>query len=90
MEQRVERILPIKFSFFLNQKSIIQIQQQAMDLQKATVHMMKREEAGAVLMRMRWGPGDIIMIQMQSIQSTMEMFGGGSAPRAMIVVVRPE
>ena len=49
--------------------------------------MMKREEAGAVPMRMRWVHTDL-MIWMQSIQSTMEIFGGTSVRRAMIVIVR--
>ena len=52
------------------------------------IHTMKREEADAVPMRMRWGHGDI-MIRMQSIQSTMEIFAGGSA-RRVLVVLRPE
>ena len=49
--------------------------------------MMRREEAGAVPMRMRWVHGDI-MIRMQSIQSTIEISGGGSVRRVM-VVMRP-
>ena len=54
---------------------------------------MKREQAGAVPMRMRWGHTDIMrmhIIRMQSIQSTMGIFGGGSVRRAMIVVMRPK
>lgn len=78
----------IKYSSSPNQKSITQIRQQAMDLQKTTVHMMKREEADAVPMRMRWGHGDII-IRMQRIQSTMGIFGGGSARRATFTILRP-
>ena len=81
----MEIILRIKSSSSPNQKSITQIRQQAMDLQKTTIHMMKREEADAVLMRMRWGHGDI----MKGIQSTMEIFGDGSARRATIAIVRP-
>jgi len=50
---------------------------------------MKREGAGAVPMRMRWVHGEI-MIRMQSIQSTMEIFGGGSARRATLAILRPE
>ena len=83
-EQPVEIIPRIKYSFSQNQKSIIQTRQQAMDLEKTTVHMMKREEADAVPMRMRWVQADLM-----SIQSTMEVFGGGSARRATIAVVRP-
>ena len=75
MEQQVEIIPRIKCSSSPNQKFIIQIRQQAMDLQKTTVHMMKREEAVAVLMRMRWVPIGII---------------GGSVRRAVMVIVRPE
>ena len=60
-----------------------------MDLQKTTVHMMKREEADAVPMRMRWGHGEI-MIRMQSIQNTKEIFGGGSVGRAILVGMRPK
>ena len=49
-----------------------------MDLQKTTVHMMKREKADAVPMRMRWGHTAI-----------MGIFGGGSARRAAIARMRP-
>ena len=49
--------------------------------------MRKREEADAVPMRKRWGQGDIMI---QSIQSTMEIFGGGSARRAAIAIMRPK
>ena len=85
----MEIIPRIKYSFSQNQKSIIQTRQQAMDLEKTTVHMMKREEADAVPMRMRWGHTEII-IRMQSIQSTMGIFGGGSVRRAIIVIMRPK
>ena len=56
-----------------------------MDLQKNIIQTMKREEAGAVPMRMRWVQADLM-----SIQSTMEVFGGGSARRATMALVRPE
>ena len=49
--------------------------------------MMKREEADAVPMRMRWGHTEII-IRMQSVQSIMEILVGGSARRAFIVMVQ--
>ena len=46
---------------------------------------MKREEADAVPMRMRWGRGEF-MIQTNNIQNTMEIFPGGSDRRAGVVV----
>ena len=85
-EQPVETIPRIKYSSSPNRKSIIQIRQKAMDLQKTTVHMMKQEEADAVPMHMRWVHGEIMI---QSIQNTMEILIGGSARRAAIAVVRP-
>ena len=45
--------------------------------------MMKREEAGAVLMRMRWVHGEI------HIHPTEKIYGGGSGRRAMRAMMRP-
>lgn len=46
--------------------------------------MMKREEAGAVPMRMRWVHTEV------QIHPTEEIYGGGSARRATIAVLRPK
>lgn len=46
--------------------------------------MMKREEADAVPMPMRWVHGET------QIHPTEEILSGGSARRAMIVMMRPE
>ena len=48
---------------------------------------MRQEEAGAVPMRMRWVH---IEVMTQSIQNTMEIFGGGSARRASRAIMRPK
>ena len=83
-----EILLQIKYFFYQNQKCIIQIQPQNMVLPKIITYMTKPDEAAAVRMPMQWEPVDLIP-QVNHIKNMMEIYGGGSARRVMIVMMRP-